>query len=368
MALNEALLCSVLKVAVCKGRCAELRCRSTSPSEVCSRVSLRGTTLLTVHLGETGSIPGRVVSIPPRVGIVSDDAAGRRVFTMEVLVYGVEAETRKLLPLHHLLPPWSSRVSPVSLALAFRRFAILTSPTSALKTSIHPKPLNSTPLRGKSSCHEHMAGTDEGTANTVRTRKTTQTNTVTAIYVYRNDITRTQINTMTVTREYTDGRLRTRQTNTWLEQMKAQPTQRGQERKIEWLEQMPVNLLASHQGEPGSVPGWITPGFLHAGIVPDDAAARPVFSGIPRFPTPSFRRCSILTSITLIGSQDLAGLVILEHDMKLDSRMERRWNERAGGSGSTPRKPAGKRHRPANPPGIEPGSPWWEASSVDQYT
>ncbi|KAJ8879809.1 hypothetical protein PR048_020417 [Dryococelus australis] len=42
------------------------------------------------------------------------------------------------------------------------------------------------------------------------------------------------------------------------------------------------------------------------GIVPDDAAGRRVFSGISRSPGLSFRLCSILTSVTLIGSQDLA--------------------------------------------------------------
>ncbi|KAJ8875660.1 hypothetical protein PR048_023557 [Dryococelus australis] len=41
-----------------------------------------------------------------------------------------------------------------------------------------------------------------------------------------------------------------------------------------------------------------------AGIVPDDAVDRRVFSGISRFPALSFQRCSILTSIILIGSQD----------------------------------------------------------------
>ncbi|KAJ8866393.1 hypothetical protein PR048_032236 [Dryococelus australis] len=66
----------------------------------------------------------------------------------------------------------------------------------------------------------------------------------------------------------------------------------------------PVSVLASHQGEPGSIPGRITPGFSHVGIVPDDAAGRRVLSGISRFPSPfSYRHCSMLTSITLIGSQ-----------------------------------------------------------------
>ncbi|KAJ8886345.1 hypothetical protein PR048_012556 [Dryococelus australis] len=45
-------------------------------------------------------------------------------------------------------------------------------------------------------------------------------------------------------------------------------------------------LLASHVGEPGSIPGGITPGFSHVGIVPDDAAVRLVYSGISSFPRP----------------------------------------------------------------------------------
>ncbi|KAJ8871242.1 hypothetical protein PR048_027548 [Dryococelus australis] len=45
-----------------------------------------------------------------------------------------------------------------------------------------------------------------------------------------------------------------------------------------------VNLLAFHQGKPGSIPGRATPGHSHAGIVLDDAACRRVFSGISRFP------------------------------------------------------------------------------------
>ncbi|KAJ8867302.1 hypothetical protein PR048_031103 [Dryococelus australis] len=47
-----------------------------------------------------------------------------------------------------------------------------------------------------------------------------------------------------------------------------------------------VSLLASHQGEPVSVPGRVTPGFSRVGIVPDDATVRWVFSGISRFPRP----------------------------------------------------------------------------------
>ncbi|KAJ8877974.1 hypothetical protein PR048_022437 [Dryococelus australis] len=47
-----------------------------------------------------------------------------------------------------------------------------------------------------------------------------------------------------------------------------------------------VRLLASHVGEPGSIPGWVAPGFSHVGIVPDDDTDRRVFLGISRFPRP----------------------------------------------------------------------------------
>ncbi|KAJ8895512.1 hypothetical protein PR048_000848 [Dryococelus australis] len=59
-----------------------------------------------------------------------------------------------------------------------------------------------------------------------------------------------------------------------------------------------ATMLVSYQGESGSIPGRVIPGFLHVGIVPDD-------SGFPVYLSLSFRRCSILTAITLIASQDL---------------------------------------------------------------
>ncbi|KAJ8895579.1 hypothetical protein PR048_000915 [Dryococelus australis] len=45
-----------------------------------------------------------------------------------------------------------------------------------------------------------------------------------------------------------------------------------------------VRLLASHLGKPGSIPGEVTTGFSHVGIVANDAAVMWVFSGISRFP------------------------------------------------------------------------------------
>ncbi|KAJ8878952.1 hypothetical protein PR048_019556 [Dryococelus australis] len=45
-------------------------------------------------------------------------------------------------------------------------------------------------------------------------------------------------------------------------------------------------LLTSHLGEPGSIPGGVTPGFSHVGIVPGYSAGRSVFSGISCLPGP----------------------------------------------------------------------------------
>ncbi|KAJ8879183.1 hypothetical protein PR048_019789 [Dryococelus australis] len=46
---------------------------------------------------------------------------------------------------------------------------------------------------------------------------------------------------------------------------------------------IPARLLPD---EPGSIPGRVTPGFSHVGIVPDDTAGRQVFSVIFRLPRP----------------------------------------------------------------------------------
>ncbi|KAJ8875708.1 hypothetical protein PR048_023607 [Dryococelus australis] len=47
-----------------------------------------------------------------------------------------------------------------------------------------------------------------------------------------------------------------------------------------------ARLIASCHGEAGSIPGGLTPGFSHVGIVLDDAACRRVFSRYFRFPRP----------------------------------------------------------------------------------
>ncbi|KAJ8871253.1 hypothetical protein PR048_027559 [Dryococelus australis] len=54
------------------------------------------------------------------------------------------------------------------------------------------------------------------------------------------------------------------------------------------------------------IPSRVT-GFSPVGIVPDDGTGWRAFSGISHiYPAISFRRCSVLTSITHVGSQDLA--------------------------------------------------------------
>ncbi|KAJ8893874.1 hypothetical protein PR048_006475 [Dryococelus australis] len=68
-----------------------------------------------------------------------------------------------------------------------------------------------------------------------------------------------------------------------------------------------VRLLASHQGEPGSIPGEVALGFSHVGIVPDDGRCRwsASFLGDLLFPPPSHSGAALYSpSFTLICSQD----------------------------------------------------------------
>ncbi|KAJ8894084.1 hypothetical protein PR048_006694 [Dryococelus australis] len=58
-------------------------------------------------------------------------------------------------------------------------------------------------------------------------------------------------------------------------------------------------------GEPGSIPSTVT-GFLHVGIVPDNAVGRWVLSGISRFPRPFILAPLHVHFNHRIGSQDLA--------------------------------------------------------------
>ncbi|KAJ8881199.1 hypothetical protein PR048_017672 [Dryococelus australis] len=64
-------------------------------------------------------------------------------------------------------------------------------------------------------------------------------------------------------------------------------------------------LVVSHRGMPSSFTGGVAPRFSHVRITPDDDPDRRVFSGISRYSAFAFRHCSILTSLHVIGSQDL---------------------------------------------------------------
>ncbi|KAJ8888671.1 hypothetical protein PR048_008163 [Dryococelus australis] len=61
-----------------------------------------------------------------------------------------------------------------------------------------------------------------------------------------------------------------------------------------------VRVLASHLGEPGSIPGGTPPDFRMW-----ESCRTGVSTEIYRFPDLAFRRCSILTTLTLISSQNL---------------------------------------------------------------
>ncbi|KAJ8878673.1 hypothetical protein PR048_019258 [Dryococelus australis] len=156
-------------------------------------------------------------------------------------------------------------------------------------------------------------------------------------------------------------------------------------------------------------PGGAAPRFSHAVIVPSDAAGRRVFSGISHPSLPPFHSGAAPYSLdfTLIGSPDLdvrshpnlftysftrcitrflnqssyclprRCLVIRvfpSSHTERHPRMERRWNTRAVETGipreNRPTSGIAQHRFPhakipgVNPPEIEPGSPWWEASAL----
>ncbi|KAJ8890730.1 hypothetical protein PR048_010239 [Dryococelus australis] len=97
-----------------------------------------------------------------------------------------------------------------------------------------------------------------------------------------------------------------------------------------------VSTLASHQGEPGSIPGRVAR-FSQVGIVPDDAVGRRVFSRISSFPRP-FIPVRLHTSITLIGSQDLA--LKSRPNLFTHSSLQNRLKLYVGGAPIRPGKPS----------------------------
>ncbi|KAJ8889338.1 hypothetical protein PR048_008837 [Dryococelus australis] len=165
-----------------------------------------------------------------------------------------------------------------------------------------------------------------------------------------------------------------------------------------------VGLLASHQGDPGSILGWVTPDFR----MWESCRTMPLVCGFSRgspvSPASPFRRYSTLTSTILIGSQDLdfknlpylftsltANSTNINHADRnsrsgrlLTSRssepmrvtevsMEQSRNEGTGETGDPREDPTTNgivrhdshvRKSGATQPGIKPGSLWWEASNI----
>ncbi|KAJ8878662.1 hypothetical protein PR048_019245 [Dryococelus australis] len=106
-----------------------------------------------------------------------------------------------------------------------------------------------------------------------------------------------------------------------------------------------VRLLASHPGEPGSIPGGFAPRFLHGGIVPDDVAGRWVFSGISLFSRlciPALLRTR-LTSLSSVPKTSICAM--FPQDGGWDK--ERNGSERSLGGGALKRH--GGRHRKTFP-------------------
>ncbi|KAJ8872539.1 hypothetical protein PR048_026145 [Dryococelus australis] len=194
--------------------------------------------------------------------------------------------------------------------------------------------------------------------------------------------------------------------------------------------------LASNQGEPGSIPDGMAPGFSHVGIVLDDVCRRRVLSVISRFPrpripallhihlappslapkTPMFRAARNPTSATTKKlpapkCTKSNGNIVSKHEQRLTPGafgkrggrchwpvgflwvlpfppttafrccFARRLWEPPPGAGvydreklefpeKTRRQAASSSTIPscgnpgADPPGIGPGSPWWEASAL----
>ncbi|KAJ8888062.1 hypothetical protein PR048_007548 [Dryococelus australis] len=80
-----------------------------------------------------------------------------------------------------------------------------------------------------------------------------------------------------------------------------------QVRNTHSIAQRAVKLLASHQGEPGSIPGRVTPGFSRVGNVPDDAAG---FIGDLPFPPPSLAMAPTLKHLFVVFGVVIFGFVV----------------------------------------------------------
>ncbi|KAJ8875289.1 hypothetical protein PR048_023184 [Dryococelus australis] len=95
-----------------------------------------------------------------------------------------------------------------------------------------------------------------------------------------------------------------------------------------------VSLLASHQGDLGSIPGQVTPDFRMWELCWTMLFVGGFSGGSPVSPAFSFWHCSIFTSITVIGSKDLdapipsqAQFSELSHPTQKRSSLSQRWKK-----------------------------------------
>ncbi|KAJ8886673.1 hypothetical protein PR048_012885 [Dryococelus australis] len=68
----------------------------------------------------------------------------------------------------------------------------------------------------------------------------------------------------------------------------------------------------THQDEPGSIPGQITPGFSQVEIVPDDAAGQRIYSGISHFPwscISALRHSHLISPLSTVKSSIILVLI-----------------------------------------------------------
>ncbi|KAJ8876705.1 hypothetical protein PR048_021152 [Dryococelus australis] len=148
-----------------------------------------------------------------------------------------------------------------------------------------------------------------------------------------------------------------------------------------------VRLIASRLGEPGSSPGGVSSVFSHAGMVPEYAASLRIFSWVSRLPHP-FNLALLHTHLaspssalkTSISSQVKGFPVTKKRFRRLLT--SRSWESRRvievcmGGRGRVGdpweglptsgivRYGSQMRESGVARPGIEPESPWWEASRL----
>ncbi|KAJ8878096.1 hypothetical protein PR048_022563 [Dryococelus australis] len=251
--------------------------------------------LLASHEGETSSIPGRVTPGFSQVGIMPDDAAGRRVLSR------ISRFPHPYIPalLHtHLISPQSAPKT------AMLRAALISSLTDSLfnpsshcvhdcghvvqeGTGIQGLGKRETPEKTRQlaassdmardprisqACSVSVARIAPAHANPdVMSRRTCPVD-----LVQHNERT---LHSCMVQYAMRCAREVVPEVRVWVHCSPVSTCGRGRGGRA-------VRLLASHQGEPGSIAGRVTPGFSQVRIVPDDAAGRQVSSGISRFPPP----------------------------------------------------------------------------------